>query len=195
MANASGSGPQAAQLPEGDVVRILLDQHARIRDLFGQVRQATGRRKQDVFDELRRLLAVHEAAEEMIVRPLTRSAAGGNRIASARNHEEHMAAHLLADLKKLALTSTAFSDALAEFEAKVLGHAEQEEAEEFPLIAKSRSEQQRAWLGRGLRLAEAMAPTHPHPTAAGSTAAQYVLGPFASLLDHARDVMARAKPA
>ncbi len=194
MTKTSASALQAAQLPEGDVVRILLDQHARIKDLFGQVRRATGKRKRDAFDELRRLLAVHEAAEEMIVRPLTRSAAGGNRIASARNHEEHMATHLLADLEKTDLSSPAFSDGLAEFEAKVLTHAEQEETEEFPLVAKSRTEQQRAWLGRGLRMAEAMAPTHPHPAAAGSTTAQYVLGPFASLLDHARDVMARAKP-
>ena len=195
MAKTSGSGPQAAKLPEGDVVRILLDQHARIRDLFGQVRDTTGKKKREAFDDLRRLLAAHEAAEEMIVRPLTRAAAGGNRIASARNHEEHMATHLLADLEKMSLSSQEFSDGLAEFEAKVLGHAQHEETEEFPLILKPRSEQQRAWLGRGLRMAETMAPTHPHPAAAGSTTVQYVLGPFASLLDHARDVMRRAKPA
>lgn len=193
MASTSQSGPQAAQLPEGDVVRILMDQHARIRDLFEQVRNATGKRQREAFGELRQLLAAHEAAEEMIVRPLTRAAAGGRCIASARNHEEHMASHLLADLEGMDLPSPEFSAGLTEFESKVLEHAEHEEAEEFPLLLKSRSEQQRAWLGRGLRVAETMAPTHPHPTAAGSTTAQYVLGPFASLLDHARDVMKRAQ--
>ncbi len=192
MATTSGSGPQAAQRPEGDVVRLLLDQQVRIKDLFSQVHEATGTRRQEVFDELRQLLAAHEAAEEMIVRPLTRAAAGGNRIANARNHEEHMATHLLADLEKRDVSSQEFSVSLAEFEAKVLDHAQHEEREEFPLIVKSRSEQQRAWLGRGLRVAETMAPTHPHPAAAGSTTVQYVLGPFASLLDHARDVMRRA---
>lgn len=56
-------------MPDDDVVGILLRQHARIRALFGEVRGAEGARKQDAFNELRGLLAVHETAEEMIVRP------------------------------------------------------------------------------------------------------------------------------
>ncbi len=192
MATSPKSGLQAAELPEGDVIRILLDQHARIEELFGQIHHETGKGKQERFGELRRLLAAHEAAEEMILRPLTRAAPGGRGIANARNHEEHMATHLLADLERMELPSQDFADGLAEFEAKVVRHARHEEAEEFPLILQSRSEQQRVWLGRGLHAVEAFAPTHPHPTAAGSTAAQYVLGPFASLLDHARDVVKRS---
>jgi hypothetical protein len=184
---------QAGQLPEGDVIRILLEQHARIQELFGEIHNATAASKRRVFDELRRLLAVHEAAEEMIVRPVTRAAAGGNRIASARNHEEHMATHLLADLEKMELSSQEFGAALARFETDVVEHSKHEEAEEFPLILESRSEQQRVWMGKGLRAAETFAPTHPHPVAAGSTTAQYALGPFASLLDHARDVMKKAR--
>ena len=195
MVNAPESMLRATQLPEGDFVRIVLEQHARIRDLFGQVNNVTGQRKQEAFDELRRLLAVHEAAEEMIVRPVTRTAAGGARVASARNHEEHMAAHLLADLEKTGISSERFSAGFSEFEKKVMEHAEHEEAEEFPLIVKTRSEQQRVWLGKALQAVETIAPTHPHPTAAGSTTAQYVLGPFASLLDHARDALKKAMPA
>jgi hypothetical protein len=189
MVTTSKGRLAAAELPSGDALRILLDQHARIGDLIGQVRRATGKRRRDAFAELRRLLAVHEAAEEMIMRPVTRTASGGNRIASARNHEEHMATHLLADLEKMDLSSQEFTQAFDEFATKVLQHAEHEEAEEFPLILRSRGGQQRAWLGRGLRAVETLAPTHPHPTAAGSTAAQYILGPFASLADHARDAM------
>lgn len=199
MAKASTTQPKAThvakadQLPEGDVVRILLEQHERIKELLTQVRSATGKRKREAFDELRQLLAGHEAAEEMIVRPLTRATDGGNSIASARNHEEHMATHLLADLEKLETSSEEFSAGLKEFETKVLEHAQNEESEEFPLILRSRSELQRRMLGRGLRAAETLGPTHPHPAAAGSTTAQYVLGPFASLLDHARDVIKRAQ--
>ena len=193
MVEVPESRQDAAQLPEGDVIRILLEQHARIVELFGQVHDATADSRRQVFDELRRLLAVHEAAEEMIVRPVTRAAAHGNRIASARNHEEHMAAHLLADLEKMDVSSPEFPAALAKFETSVAEHARREETEEFPLILTARSEQQRAWMGKGLRAAEAFAPTHPHPVAAGSTTAQYALGPFASLLDHARDVMKKAR--
>ncbi|MGE5293132.1 MAG: hemerythrin domain-containing protein [Micromonosporaceae bacterium] len=195
MVNAPESMLRATQLPEGDFVRIVLEQHERIRDLFGQIHNVTGKRKQDTFDELRRLLAVHEAAEEMIVRPMTRAATGGGSVASARNHEEHMAAHLLADLEKTDISSETFSAVFSEFEKKVVEHAEHEEEEELPLILKTRNEQQRVWLGKALQAVETIAPTHPHPTSAGSTTAQYVLGPFASLLDHARDALKKVMPA
>jgi len=49
-------------------------------------------------------------------------------------------------------------------------------------------------MGKTLQMAEKTAPTHPHPTAAGSTAAQVTLGPFASLVDHARDALSKAPP-
>ena len=42
---------EAARLPEGDVVRILLEQHARIRDLFDEVKRAQGEQKKQTFDE------------------------------------------------------------------------------------------------------------------------------------------------
>jgi hypothetical protein len=44
-------------------------------------------------------------------------------------------------------------------------------------------------LGRTLEAAEKIAPTHPHPSTAGSSTAQWTVGPFASLLDHARDAI------
>ena len=179
----------AAQLPDGDVVRILLDQHARIREGFAKVRSDSPAARQRSFAELRRLLAVHEVAEEMVVRPVTRLAADGGRVAHARNDEEDKAARMLADLEGTSPSSTEFATSLAALEAAVLEHADEEEAEEFPLILASRGEQQRAWMGRALRLVEAVGPTHPHPMAAGSTAAQYALGPLVSLVDHTRDVV------
>lgn len=187
QAQKSRSRPEPAQLPKGDVVRILLEQHARIDELFGRVRNASGKSKQQLFDELRRLLTVHEAAEEMIVRPVTRAASGGRRVASARNAEEGKATHRLANLERLGSSSPGFSAELAELETNVVQHARHEETEEFPLIIETRSEQQRAWMGMAVRAVETLAPTHPHVTAAGSTIAQYVLGPIASLLDHGRD--------
>jgi Hemerythrin HHE cation binding domain len=105
QAQKGRSRPEPAQLPNGDVVRILLEQHARINELFGRLRNTSGRSKQQLFDELRRLLTVHEAAEEMIVRPVTRAASGGHRVASARNAEEGKATHLLANLERLGPSS------------------------------------------------------------------------------------------
>ena len=94
MSTAQTERQEAARLPEGDVVRVLLEQHARIRDLFAEVKNSQGEQKQSRFDELRALLAVHETAEEIIVRPTAKSTAGEAE-ADARNHEEAEANHVL----------------------------------------------------------------------------------------------------
>ncbi|WP_030423353.1 hemerythrin domain-containing protein [Streptomyces sp. NRRL F-5065] len=169
-----------------DVVTILLDQHARIRTLFGEVRDSQGERKQDAFDTLRRLLAVHETAEEMVLRPAAKKTAGKEE-AEARNAEEKEANKVLAELERLDVSSAEFDTRFSRFEQDVLAHARHEEMEEFPAIESGCTPEQRRAMGKRLLTAERTAPTHPHPTAAGSPAMQWTLGPFASLLDRARD--------
>ncbi len=191
MSKADEERQEAARLPEGDVVAILLEQHARIRDLFTDVRSAEGTHKQHAFDELRALLAVHETAEEMIVRPVAEDTVGKQE-AEARNHEEEEANKVLARLEKMDVTSPEFDAQLAAFERSVAAHAEHEEREEFPGIRAGRSEDQLRKMGTRLRAAEKIAPTHPHPSAAGSPAAQWTVGPFASLVDRTRDAINEA---
>lgn len=176
-----------------DVVDVLLHQHARIRELFADVRSAEGEHRQQAFDELRALLAVHETAEEMVVRPATRKAAGDD-VADARNHEEAAASRVLAELEKLDVDSPEFKRMLAAFEKAVVAHAEHEEAEEFPLLRRKVSKADRHTMARALVAAERVAPTHPHPSTAGSTTAQWVVGPVASLVDRARDAVKAAMP-
>jgi hypothetical protein len=177
--------------PTHDVVEILLAQHQRIRDLFRHVREASGEHRQHRFDELRALLAVHETAEEMVVRPVM-SAHGAHEIADARNAEEKAANRVLADLESLDVTSPEFRVAFADLEHEVLAHAAREESEEFPVLRAKAPADQREGMGMAVLAAERLAPTHPHPAVAGSPAAQWLTGPFASLLDHARDSLRAA---
>jgi hemerythrin superfamily protein len=191
MGDAAEDRAKAAKLPEGDVIRILLEQHARIRDLFADVKSAEGEHKQQAFDELRALLAVHETAEEMVLRPAT-SKAGGSEVADARNEEESEANEVLKELEKLEATSPDFDAKLAAFEKDVDEHAEKEEHEEFPLILSKCSEDERQSMGKQLLAVEKIAPTHPHPSTAGSTGAQWAVGPFASIVDRTRDALTKA---
>jgi hemerythrin superfamily protein len=188
MGDATEDRAKAAELPEGDVIRVLLEQHARVRELFKDVQSATGEHRQHAFDELRALLAVHETAEEMVLRPVTTDVGGGS-VAEARNKEEAEANEVLKDLEKLDVSSAEFGTKLAAFEKAVDQHAEKEESEEFPQILAQVDEKRRATMGTQLRVAEKIAPTHPHPSTAGSTAAQYAVGPFASLVDRTRDAI------
>lgn len=187
MSEAEVERAHAAQLPDDDVVGVLLRQHARVRDLFADIQSTTGEHKKQAFDELRALLAVHETAEEMVLRPVTAEA--DRTVAEARNREEDEATQVLRVLEKMDVNSSEFDRLLAEFEKAVSDHAEHEESEEFPRIRAARTEDQLEHMGRRLRTAEKIAPTHPHPSTAGSPAAQWTIGPVASIIDRVRDAV------
>ncbi|HSA50489.1 MAG TPA: hemerythrin domain-containing protein [Yinghuangia sp.] len=180
----------AAGYHHDDVLAILLLQHARIQELFAEVKAADGDAKQRSFDELRRLLAVHETAEEMIVRPAAKKTAGPAE-ADARNDEERQANKDLAMLEDLHAGAATFDAKFAAFEKAVLRHADREESEEFPALREGCTEAERRKMGSRFRIAEKAAPTHPHPTAAGSPAAQWTVGPFAALADRIKDALSR----
>jgi hypothetical protein len=177
---------RADAVPAGSVVSVLLEQHAKIRELFEQTAEARGEARLSAFDELRELLAVHEAGEEIVVRPVTKHAFDGQ-IADARNQEEKLAASALAELEKLEVESPEFAEMFAAFERAVSDHANAEESGEFPFILSTVDLEQQLKMGKRLLEIQRIAPTHPHPAAAGSPAAQKVVGPFAALLDKARD--------
>jgi hypothetical protein len=127
----------------------------------------------------------------MVLRPVSEDDAGPE-VARARNQEEDEANRMLAGLEKMDSSSAEFDREFARFEQAVLDHAEHEEREEFPAVREREDPDKLVSLGKRLKAAEKIAPTHPHPTAAGSTAAQWTVGPFASLVDRARDAISSA---
>jgi len=100
MGDAQDDRALAHELPEGDVVRILLEQHAQVRDLFARIQAAPAADRKDPFDELRALLAVHETGEELVLRPQADDD-GWKDVAHERNQEEREANRVLADLERL----------------------------------------------------------------------------------------------
>jgi hypothetical protein len=193
MGDATEDRKKAQGYPEGDVLGILYAQHARIRDLFAEVKEATGAERAELFTELRALLVAHETAEEMIVRPIVTDN-GGKDVADARNAEEAEATEVLDELDGLDPSDADFDKLLASLEASVDAHAEAEESDEFPILEKSCTEEQRLGMGRMFKVVETIAPTRPHPSTAGSPLAQYAVGPVASLVDHARDAVSKVLP-
>jgi hypothetical protein len=178
-------------LPEGDVVAILLEQHQRIEDLLDEVGTSEGDERQQLFEELRALLAVHETAEEMVLRPVTIDVAGKD-VADARNDEEREANKVLKTLEAVDAAGDDFLTTFEELRAAVLAHAKAEETEEVPAILAGCDEDQRRGMGTLLRAAEKVAPTRAHPIAAGSPVRQAALGPMASVVDRTRDAISAA---
>jgi hemerythrin superfamily protein len=187
LMDQTGSETTGSALASGDdVIGVLLEQHERIKELFAVVQKSTGDDKQQAFNQLRALLAAHEAGEEIVLRPVSRKVAGDG-VAEALNNEEAEATKVLADLESLDTTNTEFDERLAAFAQAVSDHAGHEEREEFPAIRAECSTRQLEEMAERLMTAEKLLPTHAHPMLPGSTAAQWAPVPFADHLDRARD--------
>jgi hypothetical protein len=173
-----------------DVVTYLKQQHEAIRALFIETLDAsTTEQQQEAFDRLRTLLAVHETAEEMMVHPrVRRKVDGGAAVVDARLAEEHDSKEALARLESIPCGTAEFSKELIHLQAAVLAHAEHEEAEEFTLLEAEIDDEERRKMASAVQAAERIAPTRPHP-GVESAFANFAVGPFASMLDRARDAL------
>ncbi|OBG46524.1 hemerythrin [Mycobacterium alsense] len=176
-----------------EVVAFLKAQHNLIEDMFDDVLHASDpRAREKPFVELRQLLAVHETAEEMVVHPrVRREADAGDAIVDARLKEEHEAKELLSRIENLEITSQQFIDEITKLRDAVLDHARHEEDDEFPVLERNVDADDLKRMGSAVRAAEAIAPTRPHP-GVESAKLNFAVGPFASMLDRARDLIAQA---
>jgi hemerythrin superfamily protein len=180
------------QSPE-EVVAFLKAQHNLIEDMFDEVLHASDpRAREKPFAALRQLLAVHETAEEMLVHPrVRREVDAGDAIVDALLQEEHDAKEQLSKIEKIDITSQQFIDELTKLRGAVLDHAEQEECDEFPKLQREVEADDLKRMGMAVRAAEAIAPTHPH-AGVESAKLNFAVGPFASMLDRARDLIRQA---
>jgi hemerythrin superfamily protein len=173
-----------------DVVKFLKGQHNQIKDMFDDVLSASSTEaREKSFVALRQLLAVHETAEEMVVHPRARrEIADGDAVVDARLHEEHVAKEHLSKLEGMDIGSKAFIDELTKFREAVVDHAEHEEHEEFDKLQRKLDASDLKRMAAAVRAAEAIAPTRPH-AGVESAKLNFAVGPFASMLDRARDVI------
>lgn len=172
-----------------DVVTFLEEQHDQIKAAFEQVQTSTGEHRKNLFVALRRLLAVHETAEEEIVHPAARRALpNGDVIVDARLREENEAKKVLAALEDLDVDSAEFEQNLALLRSSVLAHARAEEENEFERLADVLDTDRLEKMRKAVNFAESVAPTRPHP-GVESRAANMLAGPFAMMLDRARDAI------
>lgn len=176
-----------------DVVTFLKGQHNLIKDMFDDVLSANDpKAREKAFVDLRQLLAVHETAEEMVVHPRARKEiADGEQIVDARLTEEHAAKEQLSKLESMDVESKEFLTELTKFRDAVIDHADNEENEEFNKLQRKLDSDDLGRMAKAVQAAEAIAPTRPH-AGVESAKANFAVGPFASMLDRARDLISAA---
>lgn len=171
-----------------DVVDLLQKQHEEIKSLFNQVKVAQGEQKRQLFQELVRLLAVHESAEEIVVHPEARQQAG-EQVVQARLQEEDEAKHTLAELYDMGTDHPQFNTKLESLAQSVIAHAEREEQEEFPQLRQKLSADRLRQMAGAVEAAEKIAPTRPHPGTGESAMANLLAGPPLAIFDRIRDAV------
>src|ERR1700740_1105 len=156
--------------------------------MFARLERAKGEHRRDLFQQLVSELVRHEVAEEEILRPGSKLDAG-TAIANARRKEESQAEQLLKEMEKLEPDSSEFSAKLAKLRREVERHAEAEETKEFPRGARKESRERLRKMGRAYEAAKRAAPTRPHPSTPNTPAANLLAGPFAAVMDRARNAV------
>lgn len=184
------TGTPATPGPAEDVVDLLLAQHAQVEQLFLLVIGSTGQTRRDAFDDLVKLLATHETAEEEVLHPLARTlpGGGGDAMVDERLDEERQAKETLKTLVQGGVDADGFDTGIILLRDAVLAHARHEERYEFPLLRQHVPADRLRTLAAAVRTAEATAPTRPHPsaqTARGNLAA----GPALAVIDRVRDAV------
>lgn len=176
-----------------EVVAFLKAQHALIQDMFDQVLLASDpQAREEPFLQLRRLLAVHETAAEMLVHPrVRREFHAGNAIVDGLLQQEREAKEQLTRIESLDIASQEFIDELSKLRKAVLAHAEREEIDEFAKLQRNVDAHELRRMGTAVKVAEAIAPTRPH-AGVESAKLNFAVGPFAAMLDRARDLMHQA---
>jgi hemerythrin superfamily protein len=172
-----------------DVIKFLVGQHEQIKSSFAETLAASGKAREEAFVSLRRLLAVHETAEEEVVHPRAkRKIPNGDKLVGELLEEEHEAKTVLSELEKLNVDDQSFTEKLTKLRDAVVQHAEEEEHQEFNKLEQELGSEELERMGRAAKLAEAIAPTRPH-AGVESQVANLFAGPFAAMMDRARDTI------
>lgn len=177
-----------------DVIAFLEEQHEEIKARFALVRSSSGAEREQAFYALRRLLAVHETAEEEILHPAARKVLpNGDTLVDALLAQENEAKKVLAELEELDVDSTEFQMKFDMLERSVLVHARTEETEEFDRIGDALEPERLEKMRKAVEFAEKVAPTRPHPGVESATS-NILAGPFAAMIDRTRDAFSGKSP-
>ncbi len=172
-----------------DAISFLTGQHQDIQRALYLITDTHGEGRARAFFTLRRMVAVHETAEEEVVHPAARRILpGGEAIVRARLSEEKDAKAALAALEALDLDSAEFETKFDAMKIALLSHLEAEERDEFAGMRETVDLRRLEWMRRAVQVAEWVAPTRPR-AGVESAAANFLVGPWAAVVDRSRDAL------
>jgi hemerythrin superfamily protein len=175
-----------------DIVKLLTQDHAEVNNLFGRFgRSSKPETLKRLAKEIIHELSVHAAVEEQFVYPVLRLRVdGGNDLAHHAIDEHQEVKRLLADLERMDPAHAEFRSKMDRIIAAVREHVSDEEGDVLPKLKAALDSGLRENLGSLVESAKSVVPTHPHPLVPGTATAQLIAGPWASIVDRIRDLVA-----
>lgn len=179
---------QSGSTGDGDVIDLLLRQHGALRRLCEEVASVPPGAKEEPFRSLVRLMAVHEAVEEEIVHPYVKRRVGVTAGVDTLLDEEREVKQMLVALDALGPSDAGFDALFDRFRTTLLAHASKEEKGEFAGLREKTGSAERKAMAAAVKVASALAPTHPHP-GLESQARSVLVGTPLAMIDRARDML------
>jgi hypothetical protein len=132
--------PDPNDVGADQLVAVIGGQHSRIKRIMIEVLDTEGDEQLSVFDRFRRFVALHEAAEQVLVRPTDAEVVAEPSVTQQRLAEEKDAAAVVAHLETLVGTEV-FNLQFGLLREAVIKHATAEEQEELPKLVAMLPEQ------------------------------------------------------
>lgn len=174
-----------------DPIRLLKQDHRRVRVLFRRFQQAKSNSdRQKVGEEIIEELSVHAAIEEQLVYPLLRAAGGkrGDEVLIAL--EEHHAIKLvLAELDNMNADAERYTAKMHVVREAIEAHVREEEEQQLPRLERLLDPQRAEDMVEAMRLMKAAVPNHPHPLAPDEPPGNLVAAILSKMSDSGKDLI------
>ena len=174
---------------EQDVVDVLTTDHREATDLIVQIKSTVDKeRRRDLADTLISEIIRHAVAAQMYVYPAMKEYLPDGEEAVQHDSEEHR--EIETTLKKLEAAEAdepEFDRLIAELEATLRDHIDDEESDQFPQLRARVPQEKLVNMAHKVETAKKVAPTRPHPLSPNNEVFHKLVGPGVGLVDRLRD--------
>lgn len=175
-----------------DPVRLIKQDHRRVKVLFRRLEQAKSKsERQKVGEEIIEELSVHAAIEEQLIYPMVRRGSAKRAEESVLNalEEHHVMKLVLAELDGMDAGDERYLAKFHVVREAVESHIDEEETKLLPALERALEPELSRNLADAMRMMKAAAPNHPHPMAPDEPPGNLVAAMLAKMSDTGKDLI------
>jgi len=134
-----------------DVLTFLKDEHDEAKAVFKKLEKAEGASARTLFDQLKRMLSLHEEMEETFFYPQLKKEEAAKDMILEGYQEHHVMDILMDEINALKPTDEAWEPKIKVLQENTEHHIEEEEDELFPKVRKIWDTDRRQQVGRQMQ--------------------------------------------